>query len=57
MAFHPSGRYLGTASFDHTWRLWDVEASTCLLEQVRSVAQPYHPLPHSFWGSALLGSH
>lgn len=25
VAFHPSGRYLGSASFDETWRLWDVE--------------------------------
>lgn len=26
VAFHPSGRYVGTTSFDHTWRLWDVES-------------------------------
>ena len=25
VAFHPSGRYVATTSFDHTWRLWDVE--------------------------------
>jgi U4/U6 small nuclear ribonucleoprotein PRP4 len=25
IAYHPSGRYVGTTSFDHTWRLWDVE--------------------------------
>lgn len=25
VAFHPSGKYVGTTSFDHTWRLWDVE--------------------------------
>jgi U4/U6 small nuclear ribonucleoprotein PRP4 len=24
LAFHPSGAYLGTASYDKTWRLWDV---------------------------------
>jgi U4/U6 small nuclear ribonucleoprotein PRP4 len=23
--FHPSGRFLGTSSFDKTWRLWDLE--------------------------------
>ena len=31
--WHPSGRYVGTTSFDHTWRLWDVETSQCLLLQ------------------------
>lgn len=33
IAFHPSGRYIGTASFDMTWRLWDVETGKDLLEQ------------------------
>lgn len=33
LAFHPSGRYLGSASFDGTWRLWDVEAKSELLVQ------------------------
>lgn len=28
VAFHPSGRFVATTSFDHTWRLWDVEASS-----------------------------
>ncbi|RYP52191.1 hypothetical protein DL768_002633 [Monosporascus sp. mg162] len=31
--FHPSGRYLATASEDTTWRLWDVETTTELLLQ------------------------
>jgi len=26
IAFHPSGRYVGTTSFDHTWRLWDISS-------------------------------
>lgn len=25
VAFHPSGRLIGSASFDYSWRLWDVE--------------------------------
>jgi U4/U6 small nuclear ribonucleoprotein PRP4 len=33
VAFHPMGRHLGTASFDLTWRFWDVETGQCLLEQ------------------------
>eukprot|EP00897_Mesotaenium_endlicherianum_P005154 jgi/Mesen1/4667/ME000241S03704 len=33
LAFHPSGLYLGTASFDKTWRLWDVETGAELLLQ------------------------
>ena len=33
VGFHPLGCHVGTASFDETWRLWDVESCTCLLEQ------------------------
>lgn len=33
LAFHPSGRYVGTASFDTTWRLWDIDTQTELLLQ------------------------
>jgi len=33
IAWHPSGRYFGTTSFDHTWRLWDVETGHQLLLQ------------------------
>ena len=25
VAYHPSGRFVGTTSFDHTFRLWDIE--------------------------------
>ena len=31
--FHPSGKYVASASFDTTWRLWDVETTTELLLQ------------------------
>ena len=33
VAFHPSGAYLGSASFDGTWRLWDVRTNQELLIQ------------------------
>ena len=33
MAFHPSGDYVATASFDKTWRLWSVETGEELLCQ------------------------
>lgn len=33
IAFHPSGAYIGTASFDKTWRLWDVNTGIELLLQ------------------------
>ncbi|AQZ12006.1 PRP4 (YPR178W) [Zygosaccharomyces parabailii] len=31
--FHPSGNYIASASFDMTWRLWDVESRNELLLQ------------------------
>jgi U4/U6 small nuclear ribonucleoprotein PRP4 len=33
VAFHPSGGYVASASFDTTWRLWDVSTSKELLLQ------------------------
>ncbi|KAG5654375.1 hypothetical protein H0H81_003833 [Sphagnurus paluster] len=33
VAFHPSGNYVASASFDTTWRLWDVITSKELLLQ------------------------
>jgi len=32
-AFHPMGQHVATTSFDHTWRLWDVETGSQLLLQ------------------------
>lgn len=33
VAFHPSGDYVASASFDTSWRLWDVTTSKELLLQ------------------------
>lgn len=33
VAFHPSGEYVASASFDTSWRLWDVASSKELLLQ------------------------
>lgn len=33
VAFHPQGDYVATTSFDHTWRLWDVETGVEVLLQ------------------------
>jgi U4/U6 small nuclear ribonucleoprotein PRP4 len=33
VAFHPSGNFIGTASFDSTWKLWDAERQKELLMQ------------------------
>ncbi|KAH3687574.1 hypothetical protein WICPIJ_001435 [Wickerhamomyces pijperi] len=33
VSHHPSGQYLASASFDKTWRLWDINASQELLLQ------------------------
>ena len=42
VAFHPSGRYVGTTSFDTSWRLWDVESCRELLLQVGSRMSARH---------------
>ena len=33
VAMHPDGNLAATASFDRTWRLWDLERGACLYEQ------------------------
>lgn len=31
--YHPTGKYVGSASFDYSWRLWDIEKESELLLQ------------------------
>jgi U4/U6 small nuclear ribonucleoprotein PRP4 len=31
--FHPTGKYIGTTSYDQTWRLWDLSSEKLLYEQ------------------------
>lgn len=33
IAFHPSGRFLGTCCYDSSWRLWDLEQQAEVLHQ------------------------
>lgn len=33
VVFHPNTKHVATTSFDQTWKLWDIEKGTCLLEQ------------------------
>ncbi|XP_059895029.1 U4/U6 small nuclear ribonucleoprotein Prp4 [Gadus macrocephalus] len=33
LAWHPSGRFLGTACYDNSWRLWDLELREEILHQ------------------------
>lgn len=33
VAFHPLGQHVATTSFDHTWRLWDIEMGSEILLQ------------------------
>jgi U4/U6 small nuclear ribonucleoprotein PRP4 len=48
VAFHPSGRYVGTSSYDRTWRLWDVERHhEVLLQEVCLAAWYALFYPHS----------
>ncbi|SCU91169.1 LAMI_0E04984g1_1 [Lachancea mirantina] len=39
--FHPSDRFVGSASFDKTWRLWDVERATELQLQEGHMKEVY----------------
>nr|XP_040053488.1 LOW QUALITY PROTEIN: U4/U6 small nuclear ribonucleoprotein Prp4 [Gasterosteus aculeatus aculeatus] len=33
VSWHPSGRFLGTTSYDNSWRLWDLEVQEEILHQ------------------------
>jgi U4/U6 small nuclear ribonucleoprotein PRP4 len=41
IAFHPSGRFVGTTSYDKTWKLWDVETSSSILTQEGHAKEVY----------------
>lgn len=49
--FHPSGRFLAAAVFDHSWRLWDLETATEVLHQ-EGHARPVYTV--SFQGDGSL---
>ncbi|XP_075989469.1 U4-U6 small nuclear riboprotein factor 60K [Anticarsia gemmatalis] len=49
--FHPSGRFLATTVFDHSWRLWDLETATEVLHQ-EGHAKPVYSI--SFQGDGSL---
>ncbi|XP_017111879.1 U4/U6 small nuclear ribonucleoprotein Prp4 [Drosophila elegans] len=52
VAFHPSGRFLATACYDSSWRLWDLEQKTEVLHQ-EGHAKPVHCLSYHSDGSVL----
>ncbi|CAH1108802.1 unnamed protein product [Psylliodes chrysocephalus] len=41
IAFHPSGRFLGTCCFDNSWRLWDLHQCQEVLHQEGHVKPVY----------------
>lgn len=56
LAFHPSGRFLGTACYDSSWRLWDLEQKQEVLHQ-EGHAKAVHSIAFQIDGSvALTGS-
>lgn len=50
LAFHPSGRFLGTACYDNSWRLWDLEQKQEVLHQ-EGHSKPVHCIAFQVDGS------
>lgn len=53
LAFHPSGRFLGTACYDSSWRLWDLEQKQEVLHQ-EGHAKAVHSIAFQTDGSVAL---
>uniref|UniRef100_A0A1A9WTI4 Pre-mRNA processing factor 4 (PRP4)-like domain-containing protein n=1 Tax=Glossina brevipalpis TaxID=37001 RepID=A0A1A9WTI4_9MUSC len=53
LAFHPSGRFLATACYDASWRLWDLEQKTEVLHQ-EGHAKSVHCLAFQADGSVIV---
>ncbi|XP_073837905.1 U4-U6 small nuclear riboprotein factor 60K [Musca autumnalis] len=53
LGFHPSGRFLATACYDSSWRLWDLEQKTEVLHQ-EGHAKAVHCLSFQHEGSVIV---
>ncbi|XP_045457082.1 U4/U6 small nuclear ribonucleoprotein Prp4 [Melitaea cinxia] len=51
--FHPSGRFLATTVFDHSWRLWDLETQKEVLHQ-EGHAKPVYSIAFQCDGSLVV---
>lgn len=56
ISFHPSGRLLGSASFDYSWRLWDLERAACIQLQEGHSRPVYSLAFHSDGSLAATGA-
>ncbi|KAJ8687214.1 hypothetical protein QAD02_023008 [Eretmocerus hayati] len=52
LAFHPSGRFLGTCCYDSSWRLWDLEQQVEVLHQ-EGHTRPVHCISFQTDGSVV----